>query len=77
MDEVLKCPRCNGELEPGFIHAPSGAFWEKRKLGWKFAFGEHEWLIPRLVLEIPKTQGWRCTKCSLVVFFYDEEGVEP
>lgn len=77
MNEVLKCPRCNGELERGFIHAPSGIFWDKQKLRWKFFTSEREELISRWTLGIPSTQAWRCSKCNLVVFRYDRQGVKP
>lgn len=77
MNEVVKCPRCNGELERGFIHASSGIFWDRRKLGWKFLTSEREELISRWTLGIPSTQAWRCSKYNLVVFCYDRQGVKP
>ena len=62
-NEVLKCPRCGGELEHGTIFAYRGIYWISKLL-------TKEALISRFDLSFPNLEGWRCKKCSLAIFDY-------
>jgi hypothetical protein len=72
MNEVMKCPKCGGELEKGVMQV-SGlygiAFWGKENI--------EESLISQW-RGMRDHQAWRCKKCQLAVFLYGENsGVKP
>jgi hypothetical protein len=68
VSELLKCPKCGGPLEKGYIHAPRGIYWDTEKHDWNVLFSEE--LLSQFALTMPKAQGFRCPKCKLVLFSY-------
>jgi hypothetical protein len=74
---MKKCPECNGNLEEGFLQAPSsGISWTSSPdMKWRFRFSskweklqKDWWGFPKLSKE--KLPANRCRKCKLVVFRY-------
>jgi hypothetical protein len=65
---VKKCPSCGGEMEQGFIHAPRGIYWDNEEH--KLHIFTSETLISQWSWTCPRTQGWRCAKCRLVILLY-------
>lgn len=65
----IKCPRCGGELEKGFLHAPRGVYWDTKRHKWLAALSS-ETLISQWTWTSPSVEAWRCWKCRLVIFGY-------
>jgi hypothetical protein len=76
MSEVKKCLKCCGELEKGVMQfsTPRGGdivFWGAEDIEEKLISQGWPW-------QIHDHQAWRCKKCHLAVFLYEEkEGVKP
>jgi phage FluMu protein Com len=68
MSEDKKCPKCGGELEEGFIHAPRGIYWDTEEHKWHVYTSEA--LISMWSWTMPRVQAWRCRKCNLIIFGY-------
>jgi len=68
MKEVVKCPKCGGELENGYVHAPQGVYWDSVEHKWHIF--SLEALLSMWAWTMPRVRGWRCTNCRLILFFY-------
>jgi hypothetical protein len=69
MSGVNRCPKCGGVMEAGFIHAPRGILWDPEPHKWS-VWGLERLLGSGVVVTIPVTEAYRCTKCRLVIFDY-------
>ena len=69
--EDMKCPRCGGALEVGFIQLQRGAYWDTKKHNWRTQ--ESKALISMWNFPMPNARGWRCPKCRLAIFEYKED----
>lgn len=67
MNEVVKCPKCGGELEKGVIQASAIVFWNKDNIE------EHLTSLWRLGRDTLESQALRCKNCQLVIFYYGKE----
>jgi hypothetical protein len=67
MSEVKKCPECGGEMEKGFLVTNRPLRWDTRP---HMHIARGELLTP--VLDMVNLEAYRCTKCRLVVFRYEE-----
>jgi phage FluMu protein Com len=73
----MKCPKCDGEMEHGYLQIGAsvgfGVFWFDRLFehGEQFAAGKE-----RLITAFPprNIEGFRCPNCKIVVFEYGKEG---
>jgi hypothetical protein len=74
MNEVMKCPRCGGALEAGFIQPPRGIYWDTKEHKWSFRAIESKALISRWNIPIVNARAWKCPKCRLAIFEYREGG---
>jgi hypothetical protein len=71
MNEVDKCPKCGGELEGGFIHAPRGGIrWDTKEHKLHVYFLEELLPMRYWTLASPRVTSLRCKKCRLVLFHY-------
>ena len=68
MWESLKCPKCCGDLEKGYLQAPKGLYWDKQKHSWTTFLSEE--IVSYLAVTIPNEQAYRCPKCKLILFTY-------
>jgi len=68
MSEELKCPKCGGTLEKGYVHAPRGIYWDTKKHAWSVMFTEE--LVSNLAFPSPIASGLRCETCKIVLFYY-------
>ncbi|MFC1600794.1 PF20097 family protein [Candidatus Sumerlaeota bacterium] len=75
--KIQKCPECDGDLDEGFLQAPSfGICWTADpNMKWGFMLSskleklqKDWWGFPRLSKD--KLPATRCRKCKLVVFRY-------
>jgi len=64
----MKCPRCGGELEKGYLQAPHGLFWDVKQHDNTVLHSEE--LIASLYVGIANKEAFRCSKCQLVVLPY-------
>jgi hypothetical protein len=76
MNEVLKCPRCGGVLEVGFIQAPKGIYWDTKEFRYFSLIHESNALISMWKIPLPGVRAWKCPTCRLAIFEY-REGVKP
>jgi hypothetical protein len=65
--EVKKCPKCGGDVEEGLLNAGGGVDWLARTYSERLLSPWH-WKIPML-------KAWRCKRCELVIFTYDERAL--
>jgi uncharacterized OB-fold protein len=80
MISFSECPQCSGDLEEGFVNAPSlGVVWTSDPGGKWFPFWSKKmkklqkdwWGFPKLTKE--KMPGLRCRRCRLVIFQYTND----
>jgi len=72
MKEVMKCPRCDGVLEVGFIQLSGGAYWDTKEHKWRSS--ESRALISRWNIPMSNVRAWKCPRCRLAIFEYREGG---
>jgi len=62
----MKYPNCNGDIEKGFLNSQRllGVGWSKKKLFMRL-FGE------KMLFE-GSHEAFRCEKCKIVVFHYED-----
>jgi hypothetical protein len=81
--KIQKCPECDGELEEGYLQAPSwGICWTSDPdVKWASVFSskmeklqKDSWGFPKLTKD--KLPGNRCRNCKLVVFRYTADELE-
>jgi hypothetical protein len=69
MNEVMKCPKCGGELEKGVMQASAVVFWNEDDI-------EEHWtamtVLGRTGIML-ESQTWRCKNCQLAIFFYGKD----
>jgi hypothetical protein len=76
MDKLPKCLNCEEDMEKGYVIASGGAiFWSEKPRKWMTIGFE------RLILASPpfsqaNVEGYRCSKCKIVLFSYEKEGSE-
>jgi hypothetical protein len=61
------CPLCGSKLEKGFLVTNRPLRWDTRQHTW---YARGELLTP--LLDMVNLEAYRCTKCRLVVFRYEE-----
>jgi hypothetical protein len=64
MNEIVKCPKCSGELEKGVIQASYIVFWNKADVEEDLT---SQWRAGKNAIE---SEAWRCNNCQLIVFYY-------
>jgi DNA-directed RNA polymerase subunit RPC12/RpoP len=73
--EVIECPKCDGEMEKGFI-AAWYVFWtdEKQEIFWKAPPSEDILVKPTGLFHIydRRLDAYRCSKCKLILFNYSD-----
>lgn len=67
---IKKCPKCNGELEKGYMHAARGIYWDTTRHKVVGAMGES--LKSQWSWTIPYAPALRCPICRLAIFYYGE-----
>jgi Domain of unknown function (DUF6487) len=75
MSEVLKCPKCGGQLQKGFLYLPRGALWDaKRRYVYSYSARSSGWLFdPWMVPRAQIVEAWKCPNCRLAIFGYERE----
>jgi hypothetical protein len=65
MNEVKKCPKCNGEMEIGYLR--DAPYWRKGTSLWQVGFGT-------------RVYAYRCKSCGYIELYAEKEkaaGHEP
>jgi hypothetical protein len=65
MNEVKKCPKCNGEMKIGYLR--DAPYWRKGTSLWQVGLG-------------PRVYAYRCERCGYVELYAEKEkttGHEP
>jgi len=76
MDNLPKCPNCEEGMEKGYVIASGGAiFWSEKPRKWTTIGFEHLILASPLFSQA-NVEGYRCSKCKIVLFSYKKEGSE-
>jgi hypothetical protein len=73
LSDIRRCPRCDGELDEGYITMLRGSVWSKAKPG---GFLEFRGLSKPLTVvgwTRPAFPALRCRRCHFVVFDYTSE----
>lgn len=60
--EVLKCPKCGGEMEIGYMR--DAPWWRKGTSMWQVGFGS-------------RVYAYKCVVCGYIELWGKEDGTEP
>ncbi len=63
---VAVCPRCGGPAVDGYVMAPRGLWWDKKKHSMIARGGGSEQIISSFALTMPNAPAQRCYKCNTV-----------
>lgn len=74
MSDVMKCPKCGGELEKGYVAAKLVAWTNEKISNWSL---KGLWSGQLIInggypYNIQNVEAYRCTKCQLVIFEYEK-----
>jgi uncharacterized protein (UPF0212 family) len=70
LDEVMKCPKCGGELEKGFLISNESLFWDTKTHKFFAEFSGEILASKSTRITFQNLEPYRCKNCKLVIFEY-------
>ncbi len=75
MDNLPKCPNCEEGMEKGYVISSGGAiFWSEKPRKW-LTIGFEHLILASPIFSQANVEGYRCTKCKIVLFSYKKKEV--
>ena len=73
LSDIRRCPRCNGEVDEGYITMLRGSVWNEAQPGGLLEFGGLNKPLTVAGWTRPAFPALRCRSCHFVIFDYTSE----